>query len=138
MTEAAKGSKSREIPSEGGARFRRLALALPDAEEHSHMGAPDFRVNGRIFATLAYQAKGQGTLKLTPEMQAEFIADAPEAFTPASGAWGRAGMTLVRLDAPDDLLAGALMTAHRHVLSSADERIKSARKKTGSSRRGLE
>ena len=81
------------------------------------MGAPDFRINGHIFATLAYAAKGLGTLMLTPEQQAEFLADAPEFFTPAAGAWGRKGSTLVRLDAPENVLAGALQTAYRNVAS---------------------
>ena len=97
--------------------YRRLALALPGAVESSHMGAPDFRVDGRIFATLAYGAKGLGTLKITPEQQAEFIADAPEYFTPAPGGWGRMGMTLVRIDAPESVLQGALATAHHQVAS---------------------
>ena len=97
--------------------FRRLALALPGAVESSHMGAPDFRINGRIFATLAYGARGLGTLILTPEQQAGFLADAPEHFTPAPGGWGRMGMTLVRVDAPESVLAGALSTAFHQVLS---------------------
>lgn len=97
--------------------YRRLALALPGAVESSHMGAPDFRINDRIFATLAYGAKGLGTLKLTPGQQAEFLADAPEYFTPAPGGWGRMGMTLVRLDAPESVLSGALWTAFHNVLS---------------------
>lgn len=95
--------------------FRRLALALPDAVESSHMGAADFRVNGRIFATLAFLAKGLGTLKLTPEQQAGFLADAPELYTPAPGGWGHMGMTLIRLDAPEAVLAGALRTAYNNV-----------------------
>jgi hypothetical protein len=97
--------------------FRRLALAHPGAVESSHMGAPDFRINDRIFATLAYAARGLGTLKLTPGQQAEFLADAPEHFTPAPGGWGRMGMTLVRLDAPESVLAGALSTAFHNVLA---------------------
>jgi hypothetical protein len=97
--------------------YRRLALALPGAVESSHMGAPDFRINDRIFATLVYGAKGLGTLKLTPEQQTEFIAEAPEYFTPAPGGWGRMGMTLVRVDAPESVLAGALSTAFHQVLS---------------------
>lgn len=97
--------------------FRRLALAHAGAVESSHMGAPDFRINDRIFATLAYAARGLGTLKLTPGQQAEFLADAPEHFTPAPGGWGRMGMTLVRLDAPESVLAGALSTAFHNVLA---------------------
>jgi hypothetical protein len=97
--------------------YRRLALALPGSVESSHMGAPDFRINDRIFATLAYGGKGLGTLKLTQEQQAEFLADAPEYFTPAPGGWGRMGMTLVRLDAPESVLSGALSTAFHNVLA---------------------
>ena len=107
--------------------YRRLALALPGAVESSHMGAPDFRINDRIFATLAYGAKGLGTLKLTPEQQAEFLGDAPEYFTPAPGGWGRMGMTLVRLDAPESVLSGALSTAFHTVLSKQAPKKKPAR-----------
>lgn len=112
-------TKRNDTPDASAARYRRLALALRDAAESSHMGAPDFRLGGKIFATLAYQAKGLGTLKLTPEQQAGFLADAPKYFEPAPGAWGRKGMTLIRLDAPEDVLAGALLTAYRNVLKSA-------------------
>jgi hypothetical protein len=107
--------------------FRRLALALPGAVESSHMGAPDFRIHDRIFATLAYASKGLGTLKLTPEQQAGFLADAPGLFTPAPGGWGRMGMTLVRLDAPEDILAGALSTAFHNTLAK-----QTAKKRTAS------
>ncbi len=92
--------------------FRRLALALDGAEERSHMGAPDFRVGGRIFATLASQAQGYGNLMLTPEIQAMFVADAPEVFVPIAGGWGRMGMTHIRLaPADEETVAGALRTA---------------------------
>jgi hypothetical protein len=92
--------------------FRRIALSLPGAEESSHMGSPDFRVSGRIFATLASQDQGYGNLKLTPEQQAEFIAERPDVFVPVHGGWGRMGMTHIRLAAAnEDLLAGALRTA---------------------------
>jgi hypothetical protein len=62
------------------ADFRRIALGLEGAEEGSHMGAADFRVGGRIFATLAAVDKGFGNLMLTPERQSEFVAEAPEVF----------------------------------------------------------
>ena len=97
-------------------RFRRLALALSGAEESSHMGAADFRVNGRIFATLAYVARGQATLKLTPDQQCAFLADLADFAEPAPGGWGRMGMTLLRLDAPEDVLRGALQLAHGNVV----------------------
>ena len=92
--------------------FRRLALGLDGAEERSHMGAPDFRVGGRIFATLAHEARGYGNLVLTPEVQGMFVAEAPEVFVPIAGGWGRMGMTHVRLEAADqETVAGALRTA---------------------------
>jgi hypothetical protein len=89
-----------------------MALRLDGAEEGSHMGAVDFRVGGRIFATLASVREGYGNLMLTPEQQAAFIADAPEAFLPVPGGWGRNGATHIRLAAAnEDLLQGALHTA---------------------------
>ena len=92
--------------------FRRIALSLEGAEESSHMGAPDFRVGGRIFATLASESHGYGNLMLTPELQAEFIADAPEVFLPVAGGWGRNGATHIRLAvANEEMLAGALRSA---------------------------
>jgi hypothetical protein len=94
--------------------FRRVALSLPGAAEGSHMGAVDFRVGGRIFATLASVSQGYGNLMLTPEVQAGFLADAPEVFLPIPGGWGRMGMTHIRLEAATpDLLEGALRTAWR-------------------------
>jgi len=99
------------------------------------MGAPDFRINGQIFATLAYAARSLGTLKITPEQQAEFLADAPEHFTPAPGGWGRMGMTLVRLDAPESVLAGALSTAFHNVLSKQTARKKPVTKPTATATR---
>ena len=92
--------------------FRRIALSLEGAEEGSHMGAPDFRVGGRIFATLASQRMGYGNLMLTPEQQAAFVEELPELFLPIAGGWGRMGATHIKLaSAPEDVLAGALRTA---------------------------
>ena len=94
------------------ADFRRIALSMPGAEESSHMGAPDFRVGGRIFATLASQKEGYGNLMITPEQQAAFIEELPEVFLPIKGGWGRMGMTHIRLAvANEDVLTGALRTA---------------------------
>ena len=76
------------------------------------MGAVDFRVAGRIFATLASVKEGFGNLMLTPEIQAEFVAEAPDLFVPAAGGWGRMGITHIRLaKANRDVLTGALRTA---------------------------
>jgi len=94
--------------------FRRIALSLEGAEEGSHMGAADFRVGGRIFATLASESQGYGNLMLTPEQQAAFILDAPEVFLPVAGGWGRNGATHIGLAAAnEDVLAGALHSAWR-------------------------
>ncbi len=94
------------------ADFRRIALSLAGAEEGSHMGSVDFRVGGRIFATLASQKLGYGNLVLTPEMQADFVREQPEVFLPIAGGWGRMGMTHIRLaQANQDVLAGALHAA---------------------------
>lgn len=94
--------------------FRRLALHLAGAEEGSHMGAVDFRVGGRIFATLASEKFGYGNLMLTPEIQAEFVAERPDLFLPVAGGWGRSGTTHIRLaPATEDELAGALRAAWR-------------------------
>jgi YjbR len=111
--------------SAGVDRFRRIACGLPGAEESAHMGNPDFRVGGRIFATLSGQARGRGVLKLTVEQQAAFVAELPEVFEPVQGGWGRMGMTYIVLDrADEETMRGALVTAHRNVES------KTAKKRT--------
>lgn len=107
--------------------FRRITLSLDGAEEGSHMGAPDFRVGGRIFATLASQSQGFGNLMLAPEQQAAFVQELPEVFLPIAGGWGRMGMTHVRLKAAkEDVLEGALRTAWKLRI---DKNAKSGRKK---------
>lgn len=96
------------------ADFRRIALSLEGAEEGSHMGAVDFRVGGRIFATLASITEGFGNLMLTPDLQEQFVTEAPDVFVPIKGGWGRMGMTHIRLaKANRDVLAGALEAAWR-------------------------
>jgi hypothetical protein len=100
-------------------KFRALALALPEAIEASHMGHPDFRIHGRIFATLGYPDDNFGMVKLPAEQQGSFIAEAPTVFAPCAGAWGRNGATSVHLKAAKagDVRA-ALKEAHDHVASS--------------------
>jgi hypothetical protein len=94
------------------ADFRRIALSLEGAEESSHMGSPDFRVDGRIFATLASQSEGYGNLMITVEQQQAFIADRPDIFIPIKGGWGHMGMThIILAKADEDSLTGALTTA---------------------------
>lgn len=89
--------------------FRRIALGMENAIEGAHMGHPDFRVDGRIFATLHPDHKF-GMVKLTPEQQEKFVRENPAAFAPESGAWGRAGCTKVRLDAVQEDTLGEAMT----------------------------
>src|SRR5499427_10555716 len=94
------------------ADFRRVALSMEGAEEGSHMGAVDFRVGGRIFATLASVKQGYGNLMINSEQQAAFVAEMPDVFLPIPGGWGRMGMTHIRLAvASEDVLRGALQTA---------------------------
>jgi hypothetical protein len=96
--------------------FRGIACGLPGAVESAHMGHPDFRVGGRIFATLSGESRGRGVLKLTMEQQAEFVAELPEVFEPVEGGWGRMGMTYIVLGrADEETMRGALATAHRNV-----------------------
>jgi hypothetical protein len=92
--------------------FRRIALSLPEASESAHMGHPDFRVRGKIFATLGYPSGGWGVVKLTPDQQEFFVQVKPEAFAPVKGAWGRRGATSVRLrTAPKGMVRKALVAA---------------------------
>jgi hypothetical protein len=79
--------------------FRRLALRLPEAVEGAHMGHADFRVRGRIFATLGYPTDGFAMVKLSPQDQDLFVHDHPRVFAPAAGKWGASGSTVVTLHA---------------------------------------
>ena len=113
--------------------FRRIALSFEGAEESSHMGQPDFRVGGRIFATLASAKQGYGNLMLTLEQQQAFVEELPDVFLPIHGGWGRMGMTHIRLAAAtEDVLTGALHTAwklrvDKNAKSSQKTRPKSTR-----------
>lgn len=89
--------------------FRRIALRLTGAVEGAHMGHPDFRVNGRIFATLHADLRS-GMVKLTAEQQAELVDAHPSAFAPETGAWGRSGSTRVVLAAVDEETLGHALT----------------------------
>jgi hypothetical protein len=107
--------------------FRRIALGMKDAIESAHMGHPDFRVHNRIFATLHADLK-YGMVNLTPEQQARFVADAPDAFKPESGAWGVQGSTAVRLDrVEEDMLGEAMTLAWRNTSEKATARRKATR-----------
>ena len=108
--------------------FRRIALSLEGAESGSHMGATDFRVGGRIFATLAHESKGYGNLMLTPARQAEFVAERPDLFLPIAGGWGKNGATHIRLaEADEDTLTGALRTAFKLRVEKNQKKLKKLR-----------
>jgi len=92
--------------------FARLALSLPGAEEGTHFGARDFRVSGRIFATLAMVEQGYGNLMLTPELQQEFVRSRPDLFLAIPNGWGSRGATHIRLAPADETaMAEALRAA---------------------------
>jgi len=95
--------------------FRSLALSLPEASESAHMGHPDFRVKGKIFATI-WPEEEWGMVKLTPDQQQEFVKIAPSVFVPVKGGWGRRGATNVRLKvASQTSVLNALTTAWKNV-----------------------
>jgi hypothetical protein len=95
--------------------FRHIALSFPETVEHAHMNHPDFRVRGKIFATLGYPDENWGMVKLTPEQQHDFRKSEPDVFAPANGAWGRRGSTTVRLKAArKTIMRTALAAAWRN------------------------
>jgi hypothetical protein len=95
--------------------FREIALSFPEAGESSHMSHPDFRVGGRIFATLGYPDEEWGMIKLTPEEQRSFVRANPAVFRPVKGAWGRRGNTNVHLPTAEiDKMREALGVAWRN------------------------
>ncbi len=99
-------------------KFRRLALDLSGVSEREHMNHPDFRVGGKIIATLGYPDEGWGMVKLTPEQQRTFVTKAPDAFRPCNGTWGERGATNVRLEvAKLAIVRAALDAARRNVVA---------------------
>ena len=110
------------------AQFRKLVLDLPEVEEKSHFGQPDFRVANKIFADLGREG-GRATLKLTPQSQAELLDVRPDVFSLAPGHWGRAGWTYVVLDA---IHSGEL----RELLQEAREQVAPKRSAAGPAAKG--
>jgi hypothetical protein len=103
--------------------FRKMALEIPMSVERSHMNHPDFRVTGKIFASLGAPDANWGMVKLTPDQQRAFIEKAPEVFKPCSGAWGRAGATNVYLaSAKASLVRAAIKAAAKKIVSRANKR----------------
>ena len=114
--------------------FRRLALAMSGVIEGAHMGHPDFRVSGKIFATLHADDK-HGMVKLAPDEQQQFVRAHPDAFAPENGAWGRQGCTRVRLAAVDEETLGEAMTLAWQNHSTARSTRPSKSRKTAPRRR---
>ncbi|HVD95166.1 MAG TPA: MmcQ/YjbR family DNA-binding protein [Candidatus Limnocylindria bacterium] len=104
-------------------QFRKMALEIPASVERSHMRHPDFRVAGKIFASLGVPNEGWGMVKFTPEQQRGFVEKAPEIFKPCTGAWGRAGYTNV-------YLASAKASIVRAALDAAAKNVASKKQKT--------
>src|SRR5215510_6729972 len=95
--------------------FRELALSFPEVIESAHMRHPDFRVSGKIFATLGYPNKDSAVVKLRPDTQKEFVRSNPDVFKPVKGAWGRQGSTnIYLLAATIDIVREALTAAWRN------------------------
>ena len=98
--------------------FRAAALKIAGAIEAAHMNHPDFRVNGKIFASLGYPDDGWGMVKLTPAQQRGFMKEAPDMFSPCAGAWGKAGATGVHLaSAKKRILTKALRAAAQNIIN---------------------
>jgi hypothetical protein len=115
--------------------FRRIALGLDGATEHAHQGHPDFRVRGRIFATLGYPDGNSGMVNLTPEQQRTWVQEHADVFVPVKGKWGEQGCTTVRLKAVDEETLGeALTLAWRNTVAKASPRRSAKTPRTGSRR----
>lgn len=92
--------------------FRKIALSMPEAAAGAHHGHADFRVAGKIFATLSLEDEGYGVLLLNEEQQADLVKDEPEIFSPVPGGWGKKGSTRVNLaSVTPDILEGAIRMA---------------------------
>jgi hypothetical protein len=115
------------VPPMTIAAFRRLALAFPETSESEHMGHPDFRVGGKIFATI-WPKEIWGMVKLTPQQQSLFVEAEPATFVPVKGGWGRCGATHVRLKRANPaavhsaLVAAWLNVAPKRLVAQFDAR----------------
>jgi hypothetical protein len=116
------------------AAFRRIALSMPEAVEASHQGHPDFRVGGKVFATIGYPDERYAMVKLTPAQQAKLVTEAPDMFAPVPGGWGRGGSTNVILAAADKaMVQSALAIAWENVVRNPPaKRHKGGRAKAAS------
>ena len=113
-------------------RFRRMALALDGATEGAHMGHADFRAGGRIFASLGYPDGGHAMVKVLPADQQSLVTARPDAFQPATGAWGVGGATMVDLRrAPVALVRTAIAAALRLAIAPRVRRASVATRRQG-------
>ena len=111
--------------------FRKMALEIPTAVERSHMNHPDFRVAGKIFASLGAPGENWGMVKLTPEQQRTFVEKAPEIFRPCSGAWGRQGATNVYLAAAKAAIVRATLdAAAKNVANRSQRKMRNVQRRT--------
>ncbi len=111
-------------------QFRKIALSLPDVVESEHMGHPDFRTGGKIFASLGAPDKEWGMVKLTPEHQLECCQTQPDCFQPCNGAWGRNGYTNVQLSrATTASIRSALRLAIENAVASLPTKKKRAKQR---------
>lgn len=111
--------------------LRKLVLSFADTEERAHHGHPDFRVGGKIFATLGHPNNTRGMVQLMPEQQAEFMHDHPQLFSPAAGKWGQNGSTIVNLPkATKAVLQSAVEAAWKNALDKAAKKPNSAKRKS--------
>jgi hypothetical protein len=100
--------------------FRKMALEIPGTVEQSHMNHPDFRLHGKIYASLGAPDVEWGMVKLTPEQQSAYVEKSPKAFKPCNGAWGRQGCTNVLLkSATATTLRSALVAASKNIAAKA-------------------
>jgi hypothetical protein len=110
------------------ARFREVALGLPDVTEGAHRGHADFRIGTRIFATLGYPDDDWGMVKLTPEQQAMVVAAEPDIFRPVPGGWGKGGSTNVRLAKADPTTLRSALTMARDNVATKPAKAARAKK----------
>lgn len=116
-------------------RFRRIVLGLDGAVESAHHGHPDFRVGGRVFATLGYPDLKCGVVMLTPDQQRTWIREHPEAFVPVNGKWGDQGCTTVRLESVNEESLGEAVTlAWQNAVAKGSARRSTKRKPRVASR----
>ena len=112
-------------------QFRLIALALPGAVELEHMSHPDFRVDGKVFASLGYPDDDWGMVKLSPDQQHAFVKQAPDTFRPCNGAWGARGCTNIHLaSAAPQVVNRALAAALENVAAPGKTKPRGKAKST--------